>query len=439
MKRMVSILVWAVISAAFIGPGTVTTAAAAGAGFGLQLLWAVLFSTLATLILQEASARITIVSDFTLGQALRQRFSGGIGSILVLLLILGAIVLGCAAYEAGNILGGVAGAALGTGFSSSGLTLAVGVSAALLLWFGNIRYISYVLGAVVAFMGLAFLITAISLEPDASLLMRRTFWPALPRGSGVLVLGLIGTTVVPYNLFLGSGLARGQNLPEMRFGLTLSILLGGLITMGVLVVGTAVRGDFSFQALAGVLQSKLGVWAELLFAVGLFCAGFSSAVTAPLAAAVTAASLFGGAGNPSWHEKSRRFRAVWIGVLLVGVFFGLSGIRPVPAIILAQALNGIVLPLAAVFLLLMVNDRKVMGDEGCNGIFANVLSFAVALTTIVLGVMNILKAVTATLGTAAPAEQTILRLSILCGVVILGPVWYSIVQSVRRSREKTSR
>ncbi len=115
MRRLSAILLWSVIAAAFIGPGTVTTAAAAGAGFGLALLWTLVFSTVACLVLQEASARLTLVSGRNLGQALRHRYPAGFTGTAVLLLVLGGIVLGCAAYEAGNILGGVAGAVLATG------------------------------------------------------------------------------------------------------------------------------------------------------------------------------------------------------------------------------------------------------------------------------------------------------------------------------------
>ncbi|RMD96348.1 MAG: divalent metal cation transporter, partial [Calditrichaeota bacterium] len=118
MNRLLNILFWSIISAAFIGPGTVTTAAKAGASYRFALLWALLFSTLACLILQEASARITIVSGRNLGQALRDQFHGGVAGFAVLILVLGAIILGCAAYEAGNILGGVAGAVLGTHLSA---------------------------------------------------------------------------------------------------------------------------------------------------------------------------------------------------------------------------------------------------------------------------------------------------------------------------------
>jgi NRAMP (natural resistance-associated macrophage protein)-like metal ion transporter len=250
VRRLAAILLWSVIAAAFIGPGTVTTAAAAGAGFGLALLWTLVFSTVACLVLQEASARLTLVSGRNLGQALRHRYPTGFTGTAVLLLVLGAIVLGCAAYEAGNILGGVAGAVLATGRSPKLLALASGVIAGLLLWFNRPRRVAHLLSIVVAVMGVAFLFTAFQLRPQIGEILRGALVPALPAGSALLAIGLVGTTVVPYNIFLGSGIAAGQSLGELRLGLAVAIGLGGLISMGVLVAGTAVDGEFTFQALS---------------------------------------------------------------------------------------------------------------------------------------------------------------------------------------------
>ena len=226
LGRLGSILFWSVITAAFIGPGTVTTAASSGATYGYALLWALLFSTLACLLLQEAAARLTVVSGLDLGQALSRQYPGGAGRVVVLSLVLGAVVLGCAAYQAGNILGGVAGAALGTGLSLNVLTTLSGLLAAGLLLSGSPRIIARGLSVLVAVMGVAFLATAWKLGPALPDLLRGALLPTRPAGSGLLILGLIGTTVVPYNLFLGSSLARKQPLPDLRFGLAVALLLG---------------------------------------------------------------------------------------------------------------------------------------------------------------------------------------------------------------------
>lgn len=431
MKRILQILFWSVIPAAFIGPGTVTTCASAGAGFGYALLWALTFSTLATVVLQEASARVTVVSGRNLAEAIRERFRGGATGLLVLLLVLGAVVLGNAAYEAGNVLGASAGAALGSPVDARLATLLIGATAGAVLWIGTPRVVTTVLAATVAFMGIAFLVTAFLLRPPAGEVLAGSLVPAVPAGSGLLILGLVGTTVVPYNLFLGSGIARGQNLREIRFGLTVAVVLGGLISMGILVAGADVEGAFSYEAVSGTLSSRLGGWAGPLFAWGLFAAGFSSAITAPLAAAVTARGLFG-QDEERWKPHGWRYRAVWMGVLAVGVGFGLAGVRPIPAIILAQALNGVLLPFAAVFLLVIVNDRGLMGEAGINGPVANAVTAAVVAVTLVLGVSGVLRAAATTFGRTT-TEGQILSTAAVIAALLLVP----LLLWVRRARSLT--
>jgi len=384
MKRLMPILLWSAISAAFIGPGTVTTAAAAGAGFGLSLVWALVFSTLACLALQEAAGRLTAVSGLSLGQAMQQRFGRKLPWALV-----SVVVLGCAAYQAGNILGAVVGATLITSLHRTILTLATGALALILLWAGGPQRVARLIGVAVALMGIAFLICAIDLAPDAGALLGGALVPSLPDGSAMLVLGLIGTTVVPYNLFLGSGLARGQKLSDIRLGLAVAVPLGGVISIGILISATALDGQFSFEALAGALGSSLGTLAPILFAFGLFAAGLSSAVTAPLASALAVQSLV--KNRERFGERSLGFRAVWLSVLCIGLFFGLAGVKPIPAIILAQALNGVLLPLVAVFLLIATNDSRLMGPDHKNGWFANAAMGLSCLVSLVLGGFGILK------------------------------------------------
>ncbi len=424
MNRIAAVLLWSIIAAAFIGPGTVTTAASSGSEFGLALLWALVFSTVTCLVLQEASARLTVVSGRNLGEALRDRYPAGFAGAAVLLLVLGAIVLGCAAYEAGNILGGVAGASLALPFGPRALTAISVAFAAALLWFNSPRRVALSLSALVALMGVAFLWTALRLGPAWDDVVRGSLTPSLPAGSTLYAVGLVGTTVVPYNLFLGSGIAAGQRLSEVRFGLAIAVGLGGAISMAVLVVGTAVAGDFSFEALSGVLSERLGGWARTFFALGLFAAGLSSAVTAPLAAAITARSLFATDEAPRrWSDRSWRYRTVWLAVLGVGLVFGLSEVRPIPVIVLAQALNGVLLPITAVFLLLAVNDRALMGDAALNGWMSNALMAAVTAATIMLGSIGVARALARTLGARVPEPSTLLAIAVALTAVLAVPAY----------------
>ena len=228
-SRLLNILFWSVISAAFIGPGTVTTAAKAGAEFGLSLLWALAFATIACGILQEASARLTIASGMNLGQAIwRQAADRGRGLYIPVLVAI-CILTGTAAYQAGNLLGAMAGTSLLLAVPPWLVVGVIGMMAAAILSLPSIGKIAKILGSLVAFMGMAFLATAIAIGPSAREVAVGLAKPFIPpdQTGGLMVLGLIGTTVVPYNLFLGSGISGGQTLREMRSGLAVAIVLGG--------------------------------------------------------------------------------------------------------------------------------------------------------------------------------------------------------------------
>ena len=117
------------VAAAFIGPGTVTTASVAGAETGYALLWALVFSIFATLVLQEMSARLGIVARLGLGEALRQSFDSPLLRWAVIVLVVVAIGFGTAAFETGNITGAALGLETVAGLSTRVWALIVGGAA----------------------------------------------------------------------------------------------------------------------------------------------------------------------------------------------------------------------------------------------------------------------------------------------------------------------
>lgn len=423
-QRLLHILFWSVISAAFIGPGTVTTSASAGAGFGYTLIWAIIFSIIACYVLQEASARITAVSGNNLGEAMRLQYSGTKTGTTLIWITLLAILSGCAAFEAGNILGAVAGISIVTNQLPVPLIVGtIGLISGILLWKGNIRQIATLLGLIVAVMGICFVITAFLIPHDLPSLFSEGFVPIIPVGAELLVLGLIGTTVVPYNIFLGSGLKHTQTPSEMKLSLLIAIGLGGFISICILLTGTAIAGEFTFEALATALTEQLGGWGNWLLGIGLFGAGLSSTLTAALAAAITAKSLLAtSSNNNKWSTDGFYFRSVWMGVLSIGLLFGLLELQPVPVIILAQALNGIILPVIAVILFLMMNQTAILPKQHQNSTFYNILSGFVVYLTVLIGLTNLLRALAGGLGFSLPDQNFIFLTSVLIFAVLMIPV-----------------
>lgn len=389
------------VAAAFIGPGTVTVCTLAGVKFGFTLLWAMVLSIVATIVLQEMAARLGIVYGKGLAATVKSEIKNPIARSLAILLILTAILIGNAAYEAGNISGGVLG--LGTilesyyvsisGLELNVLSLLIGVIAFVVLYFGNYKLIERFLIALVLLMSVSFLVTAVLTRPDISEVIKRLFVPTFPEESWLTIIALVGTTVVPYNLFLHASLVREKwestaHLKAARMDTYVSILMGGLVSLSIIVCAAAVpTSDISNAAdLAIALEPLYGDYAVYLLSIGLFAAGITSAITAPLAAAYVARECFGWEAN----LRSVKFRAVWMVILLLGVIFSSLGFSPIEVIRVAQVANGLLLPIIAGFLLWIVNRKNVLGAF-TNSKFQNLFGVIILVATVFLGIMSLIK------------------------------------------------
>jgi Mn2+/Fe2+ NRAMP family transporter len=297
------------------------------------------------------------------------------------------------------------------------------------------------MGAFVFLMGFTFIAVAILGHPSAGEIASG-FVPSLPDVDGVslLVLGLIGTTIVPYDIFLGSNVVqKDTTIRDMRIGVTISVVIGGLISMAILVVGTQMSADaqtqgFSYELLSQTLQSHIGQGAVYVFGVGLFAAGFTSAITSPLISALTAKSLF---SKDNDKKTGRDFTAVSYAVLSIGLIFGFLQVEPVPAIIMAQAFNGLILPFVSIFLFTIINDEKIMGREHVNNLFSNIAMILVTWMTLVLGLVKAIRAFwsidwvqhicRAVLGHSIPSSDEFFVISAILAILItLTVVWYIV-------------
>ena len=362
------------VAAAFIGPGTVTLCTLAGVNFGFNLLWAMVLSIVATIVLQEMASRLGIISQKGLSEVIRAEIKHPIINKLIMLLILSAIVVGNASYEAGNISGGILGLETITGelrialgnYSLNILSFVVGIIAFILLYIGNYKFLERVLVMLVVIMSISFLITAFLTKPAISDILKGAITPSFPEGSLLTILGLVGTTVVPYNLFLHASLVKEKwnnpnDLKAVRKDTIISIALGGLVSMAIIISASSIGlGEISSAAdLAKSLAPLYGDFASYFLGIGLFAAGITSAITAPLAAAYVARGCFG------WESglKSKQFRAVWFLILLLGVVFSSLGLKPIEIIKFAQVANGVLLPVVAGILLWMVNKKVVLNAK----------------------------------------------------------------------------
>ncbi|NND26639.1 MAG: Nramp family divalent metal transporter [Flavobacteriaceae bacterium] len=389
------------VAAAFIGPGTVTLCTLAGVGFGYALLWAMLLSIVATIVLQEMAARLGIISQKGLAEVIRNELKHPVVKTIAVVLMLSAIVVGNAAYEAGNISGGVLGleAILGNQSIAVGavninlISIVLGIIAFILLYIGNYKVLEKALVGLVIIMSLAFLITAILTKPDLGQVFKGIFIPSFPENSILTIIGLIGTTVVPYNLFLHASLVKEKwqakdDLKYARKDTVIAVVLGGIVSMCIIISAAAIQTQEINSAadLALGLEPLFGSYSKYFLAIGLFAAGITSAITAPLAAAYVASGCLGWKSN----LKSKRFRFVWMLILGLGVVSASSGLKSIEIIKFAQVANGILLPVIAGFLLWIVNKSAVLGVYKNNNI-QNIIGFVILAITIFLGLKSILK------------------------------------------------
>ena len=445
------------VTAAFIGPGTVMAASSAGAEYGYVLLWAIAFSVFATIVLQEMAARLGIASGGGLSQAIKTSITNRLLRFLTLALVLLAIFVGNSAYQTGNILGAAAGvlsmgsedpegaevadvaANLAANQSSleetsdenhwnqDVIVFLIGLTALVLIWIGRFDVLQLVLTFLVGLMSILFIIAAVLSGPDWNR-VALGFVPRVPSGSDWIVIGLIGTTVVPYNLFLHASAAAqrwgddqtadpsGAATPSKsddstakailssRLDTVVSVLIGGLITSSILITACAAfHGDTStdlksVKDVALQLEPALGSWSKSLFALGLLAAGLTSAITAPIAAGYAAAGCFGWPGRLSdWRLKVTASLVVICGIYCA-VKFGSS---PKETIILAQFANGLLLPIIAVGLLLMANNSALMKGF-CNRRVSNVFAVVVILIVALIAINQFRKITKSFSSTMAP-------------------------------------
>lgn len=383
------------VTAAFIGPGTVTTCSLAGARFGYALLYTLLFAILATILLKEMTGRLSLGSGRDLAQALREFPQHNLTRWFFIILTLASITLGCAAYEAGNIVGGALGLKMITPLPQKIWVVIISLAAFFILSRKKYQLIETILISLVFIMSVSFILTLILIRPNFNHIWRG-YVPSIPKGSLPLILALIGTTIVPYNLFLHSAAVRKKwsspaDLSRVKRDLVVSIGLGGLISSAIVITSAAAFFERGLTLESGVqmawqLKPLFGSFAQVFFGLGFFAAGMTSAITAPYAAAFASTGVLG--LDPA--EKPGSFRAVWMTVLGVGLIVSLFNLKPIGVIVFAQMANGLILPVATITLLVVLNKAYYMKGLK-NNLLQNIVGGLIALLVTVLGFWNIIR------------------------------------------------
>lgn len=378
----------------FIGPGTITSATRAGATYGYALLWTVIFSVIAVIVMQEMAARLGIVTQNGLAEELVKELSDRPPlKWAMIILVASAIVLGGVAYMGGDLTGTAIGISSLTGIPSNIVAPIWGIGVLILINIGDaVKTLEKLLSVCVSVMAIVFVVTMIIVKPDLGELLMGAV-PNVPQNAIMTCVAMIGTTVVPYNMFIHATSARKtwhnpEELPLARFDVTISMIIGGIITGAVMITaGTFMRGMTVSSAadMAVQLEPLLGSFSKPFLSIGLISAGVSSAVVTPLGVSYVLAGLF------KWKmdKTDKRFFATNIIVVVIGIIVSATGYNPISIIMMAQAVNGIFLPIIVIALVFITSRTRVLGQYK-NSLLRNLLGGCVAIISLVIGISSVM-------------------------------------------------
>lgn len=381
----------AIITSAFVGPGTITAATVAGVNFGYELLWAVGFSVISLLILMEMSSRIGIVGKKNFMEASIAIIPDNKVWKYFVNIVAGLSVVTVAfAFEAGNIIGSSLGLGDILGINQFFSALIVGSLALSTVFLGSAKVLEKIMLTFVSLMGLMFVITMIVTGPNILSILSGLFIPSVPEGGAISTIALIGTTIIGINLILHSITSKNKwnqatDMGDAKFDILVNVLIGGLITLSIVITSATVLFGSGVEVNSPLvfsmqLEPVLGSWARIVGGLGIFAAGLSSAIAVPF----TLQTIFGSLFNWEGGRQSSQAKVLGTIAVVFGTVLAMLDARPVQIITTAQVTSGFTLPLIAILLVLACNNKKVLG-EATNTLVQNILGVIAAVVSLGLG------------------------------------------------------
>jgi Mn2+/Fe2+ NRAMP family transporter len=388
----------AVLLLAVIGPGFITanvdndaggiwTYSVAGAQFGYSLLWAMIPTTIALVVVQEMAARMGAVTGKGLSDLIREEFGFRITFFLMIALVV---------TNFGNVMAEFAGVASSLALFSVPKYIAVPAAAAivwLLVVQGTYASVEKIFLVASGFY-VCYIIAGLLAEPDwkaaAVATVTRPDTPIRSYGYLYMLIGLVGTTIAPWMQFYlqASVVEKGitaRQYRAARWDVIIGCLFAAVVAWFIIVACAATLHSVGRTSIvdaadaAQALRPLAGEYAYLLFAAGLFNASLFAASILPIS---TSYAVCEGLGLESgldkkFHEAPAFY---WLYTLIIVAGAGVLLVPNFPLthiMVLSQVVNGVVLPFVLIFMLLLTNDRELMGEH------ANTRGFnVVAWTTV---------------------------------------------------------
>lgn len=373
----------------------ITTYSVAGARFGYDLLWTLIPTTIALVVIQEMVARMGVITGKGLSALIRENYGVKIAFFMMLGLLianLGTTVANFAGWAASmEILG-----------MSRYIMVPLG---AILIWFlvtkGSYRSVERVL-LIACLLYFGYVISGLIARPDWSSVFRSTLLPDIRWDSEYIVLSIaiIGTTITPWmQFYLQSSISeKGIDKKDYKFS-KLDVITGCLITdvvsffiivtCGTLLYPHGIRITEAHEA-AIALRPLAGDYASLIFAVSLGNASLLGAIIVPITTAYYICEAMGWeAGINKTFKEAPQF--MWIYTLTIFISSAMILIPNIPLVflmVLSSVINGLLLPLVLIYTLLLVNKKDLMGEyinpKGYNYISWGTIIVIISLTVFLL-------------------------------------------------------
>jgi NRAMP (natural resistance-associated macrophage protein)-like metal ion transporter len=394
--------------------GGITVYSLAGAQFGYSMLWLLVPVTVALVVTQEMCARMGVVTGKGLADLIRENFGVKVTAIVLLLFVIG---------DLGNTAAEFAGIASAAPifhayihiFSQYWFTFTLVVIAAALVYTtitrGNYKIVERVFFAFCVIY-LAYVFSGFLVKPPWGQVLLATVVPHFTPTSAYLLsaIGVIGTTISPWMQFYiqSAVVEKGVKIEDYRYS-RIDVITGSIITDVIaffIIVSSAATIYFTNTHLppgghpleindagdvAEALRPLAGVNASLLFALGLLNAAIFTASILPLSTAYYVCEAFGfESGLEQRLSQAPVFYGLYLGMIVFGAGFVVIPNAPLLATIFySQVLNGVLLPIVLVLMLLLINDKRIMGPH-TNKLGFNVVAWA---TVFVVGLLTVVSTV----------------------------------------------
>jgi Mn2+/Fe2+ NRAMP family transporter len=376
--------------------GGITTYSVSGAHYGYSLLWMMPLVAVALIIVQEMSARLGVVTGKGLADLIRERLGVRITTIILALLVF---------VNLANTVSEFAGVA--ASMEIFGISKFISVPlAALAVWFlivkGSYKIVERVF-LVASAIYLAYVASGLMANPDMAEVGRALATPSfhLDVGYVTIFVTIIGTTIAPWMQFYqqSSIVDKGIHIKDYAYE-RVDVVVGSLFAVFVASFITIACAATIFKSGMNIETAKdaalalgplAGKYASTLFALGLLNASLFSAAILPLSTAYTVCEAFGWENSVSRDLKEAPvFFGIYTAMIVLGAAIILLPIQSlIQAMLLSQTLNGILLPVILITMLVLINDKRLMGKYS-NGRVFNILAWATAIALILLATILVI-------------------------------------------------